>query len=149
MRFQKAEIANGHEDARVSRVLRITADQVSKGPVDVRSLADACGISRTTLRSIMRSAVGCSPKQYIEHTRLCRAEYLLVNSPLSVKEIMAQIGLSDPSNFSKKFRRYFGASPFEYRSNCTTPARSLSVKHAREHFCSFCPLFDEITNTKL
>ena len=130
-----------------ARILRITADRVLKGHVDVHSLADACGISPSTLRSIMRSAVGCSPKQYIDHTRLCRAEYLLINSLLSVKEIMAAVGLSDASNFSKKFRRYFGASPSEYRAKCAAPAPSPATAFGREHFCSFCPLFREITNT--
>jgi transcriptional regulator GlxA family with amidase domain len=47
--------------------------------------------------------------------RLTRAAELLSGSALAVKEIRAQVGYGDPSNFTKDFAREYGAPPARYR----------------------------------
>ena len=48
--------------------------------------------------------------------RMERAAKLLSNSRVSVKGIAISCGFTDPNYFSKVFRRFFGASPTEFRT---------------------------------
>ena len=57
-------------------------------------------------------------KNFIEHLteiRLKNARELLQNSQLSIKEICAQLGYSDPNYFSRIFKKYEGVTPSEFR----------------------------------
>ena len=45
-----------------------------------------------------------------------RASVLLERTFLSVKEVMAQVGCTDPSHFSRDFRRHHGFAPREWRN---------------------------------
>ncbi len=50
---------------------------------------------------------------------MSRAARLLVNGPLSVKEIASACGFDDPSDFAEAFRRPYGTSPSEIRTTGT------------------------------
>ena len=57
-------------------------------------------------------------KNFIEHLteiRLKNARELLQNSQLSIKEICAESGYSDPNYFSRIFKKYEGVTPSEIR----------------------------------
>ena len=57
-------------------------------------------------------------KNFIEHLteiRLKNARELLQDSQLSIKEICAQSGYSDPNYFSRIFKKHTGKSPLEYK----------------------------------
>ena len=57
-------------------------------------------------------------RNFIEHLteiRLKNARDLLQNSQLSIKEICAQSGYSDPNYFSRIFKKYEGVTPSEFR----------------------------------
>ena len=57
-------------------------------------------------------------KNFIEHLteiRLKNARELLQDSQLSIKEICAQSGYSDPNYFSRIFKKYEGVTPSEFR----------------------------------
>ena len=57
-------------------------------------------------------------KNFIEHLteiRLKNARELLQNSQLSIKEICAESGYSDPNYFSRIFKKYEGVTPSEFR----------------------------------
>jgi AraC-like DNA-binding protein len=47
--------------------------------------------------------------------RLRRARLLIERTFLSVKEVMGLVGYSDPSHFSRDFRRFHGVSPSALR----------------------------------
>jgi AraC-like DNA-binding protein len=59
---------------------------------------------------------GTSAFEYLRMQRLERARQLLVNSHKSVTEIAFEVGYSQPSGFSKAFKRYFGANPVDLRA---------------------------------
>ena len=54
-------------------------------------------------------------KTYIEAVRMEKAKQMLMNKELSVTEVAAYTGYSDPNYFSKVFRKYTGMSPRGYR----------------------------------
>ena len=44
-----------------------------------------------------------------------KAKELLATTQLSMKEICAKVGYSDPNYFSKTFKKNVGVTPTEYR----------------------------------
>jgi len=54
---------------------------------------------------------------YLARRRIERAQYLLLSSHSSVKEIAGAVGIPDPAYFSRLFSRLCGKPPTEYRSD--------------------------------
>lgn len=58
---------------------------------------------------------GSTPSNYILKLRLSTAKNLLEKTELPISEIMQKVGISDPSYFSKIFKKHYGQSPKIYR----------------------------------
>lgn len=59
---------------------------------------------------------GASPLKHVQHLRLEKARYLLRYSDLKISAIAQKYGFSSHTYFSSAFRREFGKSPEQYRS---------------------------------
>ena len=81
----------------------------------VEDVAGHLGIPRARLNRAFQKELKLSVQQYLIDCRMHQASSLLSNTPLSVKEIAAQVGYSDQLVFSKAFKKYFGVSPKGYR----------------------------------
>ena len=68
-------------------------------------------------QKIFTRLTGESPKQYIIRLRLERiAHYLKLYPELRIGDAAYQCGFSSPSTFIRAFRKYYGATPEEFRS---------------------------------
>ncbi len=74
------------------------------------------GISPQYLIRIFNSKLQRTPIQYINLFRVSRAKELLKNTTLSIKEITYEIGMENPSYFSRLFKKLENMTPGEYRS---------------------------------
>jgi transcriptional regulator GlxA family with amidase domain len=59
--------------------------------------------------------VNMTPAQYLKSVRVSQAKELLETTLLSVKEIRAQLGISDESHFVRDFKKAYGLAPLQYR----------------------------------
>lgn len=92
-------------------------------PLRMPALAAAVHLSPSRLSHLFMRETGVSPVRYLRMLRMTRAARLLHESVLSVKEIMARVGCTDPSHFSRDFRRTHGVSPRVYRRRDRDPGR--------------------------
>lgn len=83
--------------------------------IRIADLAQHIGISRSYLVSIMKKALGMSPKEYLTMIRMSHAGHYLSHTEDSIREIAVECGYSDPLAFTKAFKLYFGVNPSEYR----------------------------------
>src|SRR6266542_895192 len=90
-------------------------------PVD---LARQIGLSVSRLQHLFKQGMGMTIVEYQRRLRLDRACNLLETTPLSVKQIAAQVGALDTSHFIRDFTKYKGLSPRRYRLSFIT-ARSV------------------------
>ena len=81
----------------------------------LEALAGEVGLSVSRLGFLFRHETGQSPGAYLHALRMERARLLLEATDLSVRDVMQQVGLADPSHFSRDFRRAHGFSPRAYR----------------------------------
>ena len=72
-------------------------------------------LNTSYLSTLFREKAGMTMKTYIEAVRMEKAKQMLMNKELSVTEVAAYTGYSDPNYFSKVFRKYTGMSPRGYR----------------------------------
>lgn len=80
-----------------------------------REMAERLCVSESTLQRIFRARTGFSPHDYLMKLRLKKAATLLLESELTVGEVANETGFADSNYFCRRFRRYAGASPLEFR----------------------------------
>ena len=102
-------------DPRITRIIE-EIDRRLGEPLDVASLAATLNLSPSRFAHLFRSETGLSPMRFVRNRRLERARVLLETTFLSVKEIMTQVGCSDPSHFARDFRRHYGSGPRDWRT---------------------------------
>ena len=79
-------------------------------PVSIQKLADTLHIDRRYLTVLFREAYGEPPQAYLMRLRLEQAREFL-GQGYGVAEAATLAGFSDLSNFSRQYKRQFGASP--------------------------------------
>lgn len=84
-------------------------------PIDRDTLAQLAHLSPARFHAAFKAFTGASPVEYLRRIRLRHAQYLLITTSESVKEIAHLSGYEDQVVFSKFFRRQAGQSPSEYR----------------------------------
>jgi AraC-like DNA-binding protein len=85
-------------------------------PLVLADLARAAKLHPTYFSDRSQQLVGIRPLEYLTQRSLERAQYLLVTSAASVKEIAAQVGFPDAAYFTRLFTRMCGRSPSAYRA---------------------------------
>lgn len=71
--------------------------------------------SRSKMFALFRAAAGMSPGDYILNERINYAAGVMLSEPeISVKEVAARCGWSNPYHFSRNFRKITGVSPGKY-----------------------------------
>lgn len=82
--------------------------------ISIDELAKSLGYHRTHLSRLFKQRTGLSPGQYLLRIRMEKAKTLL-GRPLSITEVAASVGYSDPLYFSRQFHKWTGESPTDYR----------------------------------
>ena len=84
--------------------------------ISVKTLADAFNVSPETVRRHFRKAdTGLTPFELLALLRHQRAIELLEQTDLSIAEIAAKCGYSDPFSFSRAFKKRDCLSPLQHR----------------------------------
>ncbi|MEV7276452.1 AraC family transcriptional regulator [Streptomyces sp. NPDC093111] len=85
------------------------------GRLTVAEHAARHGMTAAELRTAVRRAAGCSPKDYLLTVRLGRAKELLAGTDLPVAAVARRVGYDDPAYFSRLFTRRVGTAPIRFR----------------------------------
>ena len=102
-------------DSDFSSKLLETIQKKYKDPdLDVGTLADAMGMSRSLLNDKIQGALGLSIAQFIRTYRLNVAKEMIcngTNKDMNISEIAYEVGFNDPKYFTRCFTKEFGATP--------------------------------------
>lgn len=93
--------------SRAIRLIRQNPDQ----PLRSEELAAQVGLSVATLNRHFRAVTSLSPLQYQKTLRLQQARLALLATPNEVARIGHEVGYGSLSQFSREYRRMFGAPP--------------------------------------
>lgn len=100
----------GSRDARISRAISwIKANY--RDTLRVADVADAAGMSPSALHLYFKQMTQMSPLQYQKHIRLQEARRLILAEGMDAASAGFSVGYESPSQFSREYRRLFGAPP--------------------------------------
>lgn len=77
----------------------------------IEDLADAAGMSASTFYRNFRAVTSMSPVQYQKQIRLLEARAKLIAKTQDIAAVGFDVGYDSPSQFSREYRRFFGAPP--------------------------------------
>lgn len=78
-------------------------------------LADQLGISNVTLAIKFKNEMEISPSDYLAILRMEAAKRMLRETDMAVKDIRAAVGYEDDRVFQRRFKKYTGKTPRQYR----------------------------------
>jgi AraC-like DNA-binding protein len=103
----------------VTRAVRWIRENYSR-PFRVEEVAQLSGMSVPAFHRNFQVVTGMSPIQFQKHIRLEMARLMLARHPNDIAGVGHEVGYGSPSQFSREYRRLFGAPP------------SLDVERMRE-----------------
>ena len=80
-------------------------------PFRVEEVARFSGMSVSAFHRNFQGVTGMTPIQFQKQIRLQAARLLLVNRPNDITGVGDRVGYDSPSQFSREYRRQFGAPP--------------------------------------
>jgi AraC-like DNA-binding protein len=80
-------------------------------PLRIEELADAVHMSASALHHRFKAVTAMSPLQYQKHLRLHEARRLMFADGIDCATAGHRVGYESPSQFSREYRRLFGAPP--------------------------------------
>lgn len=107
--LQDLLLANG-TTAQIHRVLH-RMHTCFAAPLNIPTLAREAGMSVSGLHQHFKSVVGTSPVQYLKIIRLHKARMMMIQDFLGAAGAATRVGYESPSQFSREFKRLFGAPP--------------------------------------
>ncbi|PHN02057.1 hybrid sensor histidine kinase/response regulator transcription factor [Flavilitoribacter nigricans] len=109
--FELEEEAITIENAFLQKIKDILEENYQDEQFNLPELCQEVGMSRSQLFRKLKGVIDQSPSHYIRSFRLAKAKYLLEHSEFNVNEVTWKTGFSNPSHFSKIFKKEFGISP--------------------------------------
>lgn len=86
-------------------------------PIPESEVATLCSMSPSRFCREFRAAFDVTFVEYLANYRMEQAKRLLANPTMPVGDVAVAVGFSDPSYFTRVFKRQEGIAPSEYRAN--------------------------------
>jgi len=112
--IQQSSISS-HDQAFLDTLTQYIITNFNTGKLEGTYLEQATNTSRSTLFRKLKVLTGKSTSQFKKQVRMLEAKRLLATEEYTISELAYHIGYTQPSNFSKDFKDYFGMAPTEYK----------------------------------
>jgi AraC-like DNA-binding protein len=96
--------------ARIARALKHVHAEYAR-PLGVEELARKAGMSIAAFHHYFKLVTASSPLQYLKRIRLDQAKRLMAHDGYNASTAARAVGYESPSQFSREFKRLFGATP--------------------------------------
>jgi AraC-like DNA-binding protein len=108
----------------VQRALDTMDQEIINGSARVSTIARKSGISQRNLQRMFRKHLKRSVSREIQERKIQRAATLLSQLDLTIANVSESLGIHDPGQLSRLFKKITGLSPRKFRSN-----HKFAVKH--------------------
>ncbi len=103
-------VSIGAPAQRIAEAIRWLKEHVAE-PLRIETLAKEVGIGPSALHLHFKNITAMSPLQYQKQLRLQEARRLMLGEGLDAAQAAFRVGYESPSQFSREYRRLFGAPP--------------------------------------
>ena len=108
-RLRQLAVADSHAQ-RIARAIELLKRRYAE-PVRIDEVAEAVHMSRSNLHHHFKQVTAMSPLQFQKQLRLHQARRLMLAEGLDAAAAGHRVGYESPSQFSREYRRLFGAPP--------------------------------------
>lgn len=91
--------------------------------LSLSALAGVLNINASYLSALFRKETGQTVTEYVNEKRMQSGAHLLRTTRLQVQTIAQHCGISDVNYFSKIFKKYYGMTPKQFRSEEIAPLK--------------------------
>ena len=102
-----------------SEFKKLMKSEQNDGKLQVQHFAESLNLHPNYLNSVIKSKTGRTVNDWISKRTLSLAKNLLMSTQLSSKEIAYILGFSEPTHFSRFFRKHTRLSPGAFRKSKT------------------------------
>lgn len=99
----------------VEEAVHYMEENFSRTELTMSALADHLHISSVTLAVEFKNKMGIRPSDYLANLRMEQARELLVTTNMLIREISLSVGYEDDHVFTRRFKKYTGKTPGQYR----------------------------------
>lgn len=99
-------------DEKLDQCIKIMQANIEE-PVAIHEMVGELGLSNRSLERKFRTFLGTTPNGFYREMRLTKANNLLLNTTMSIREIGLACGF--PNGFSGIYKSFFGLTPFAVR----------------------------------
>ncbi|WP_405414067.1 helix-turn-helix domain-containing protein [Maribacter sp. Asnod1-A12] len=124
--------SNSTKETLVDKLLIEIESNLNNDQFGVDSLAQAVGMSRSSLHRKLNKTLGISTSQFIREYRLKRSLEILTSEDITASETAYRVGFSSPTYFSTCFHNYFGYTPGEAKSGIIADVDNQSLGTSTE-----------------
>jgi len=100
----------GSQSQQIAKAINCIKDNFTQR-LRVEELAADTGMSASTFHKHFRALTAMSPLQFQKRLRLSEARTLMLSEHLDAATAAFRVGYESPSQFSREYRRMFGAPP--------------------------------------
>jgi AraC-like DNA-binding protein len=98
----------------LNQLMACTEKIWDKHDMTIADFSHTLGMSKSQLTRRLRALSHISPNDFIKEVRLRRSIRLMEDQDMNIAEVAMAIGFSNPSYFTKCFRKRFGKAPSDY-----------------------------------
>jgi len=106
---------NSLEKEFIEKVMAVGEEHYTDSEFKADQFAAALNMSLRSLQRKLKAVTDRTPKEFINQFRMTRAAERLTGSSDTVAEIAFQVGMDEPTNFSRLFKSHFEMTPSQYR----------------------------------
>lgn len=104
-----------NRNLRVNQILEMIKERYCNPTFCLNEVAEALNLSPSYTTVLFKEATGSTLMSYVDDLRMRSAVTLLETTRLPLRDIVAQIGYTDQTNFIRKFKAIHGFTPAAYR----------------------------------
>jgi AraC-like DNA-binding protein len=112
--LNKGTVHSNVNDKRIVRAQRMIEKNMKETP-SIGQIASDISLCKSSFIRLFHKETGMAPNEYIIRKKVLRAQMLLINKDLSIKEIAAELGYDNVSYFCRVFTKIIGMSPLKFK----------------------------------
>ena len=110
--FSGAKLTAATGDAKLDQCIKLMQANI-EDPLPIHQIVESLHLSNRSLERKFKNYFGTTPNGFYREMRLAKANNLLLNTTMSVREIGLACGF--PNGFSSVYKSFFGVTPFVVR----------------------------------
>lgn len=121
--------------SRINHVFRFIDEHID-ADLSLQNVSDIAHFSPFHFHRIFKTITGETLNEFVTRRRIERAaSYLIQKGNRTITELSIQVGFNDHTSFTRSFRKFYGISPTQFRSQNTNKVgkiRQLESKNGQE-----------------